>query len=341
MLSAPPIAKTSPCSLRITGQSVAGDSPEPGGPAAWEIMTGAPVPESYDTIVMIENTVVEDRDAKGNPTRVTIAEPVEKGRHIRHPGQDFNPGDLLASKGETLSAQHIMAMTSVGIEALAVSPKPRVTLISTGAEIIDDPAVNLRPGQIYNSNAPYLSSMLKDLGAAPTYAGVIPDIPKDYEACLTRATDSSDIIISTGAVSAGRFDFVPNSLKKLGAKIIFHKVAIRPGKPILYAQLPNGTHYLGLPGNPISAAVGLRFFGVPLLRALAGQTPETGKKITLSQDFSKPHALRFFTKAKMTWTDDVPNVDILSGQQSFKIHPMLKANCWAGAGRKSAQPPHG
>ncbi|MCB2081284.1 MAG: hypothetical protein KDD76_01530, partial [Rickettsiales bacterium] len=125
-------------------------------------------------------------------------------------------------------------------------------------------------------------------------------------------------------------DFIPDSLQKLGAEILFHKVAIRPGKPILYARFPSGTHYFGLPGNPISAAVGLRFFIVPLLRELQGVLPEVPLTARLLTSSPKKKGFRFFRKAHISVvTGGKLHLHILDGQESFKIRPMLKANGWA------------
>jgi molybdopterin molybdotransferase len=123
---------------------------------------------------------------------------------------------------------------------------------------------------------------------------------------------------------------VVDSLRRLGAEILFHKVAIRPGKPILYARLPGGAFYLGLPGNPVSTAVGLRFFLYPLLCALSGINPESDWTARLEAPVKKKSGMRFFQKAQL-WTDDSGQcrVRVLDGQESFKIRPMLEMNCWA------------
>jgi molybdopterin molybdotransferase len=165
---------------------------------------------------------------------------------------------------------------------------------------------------------------------APHYEGIIPDDADMFAAKVRILSARADIIVSTGAVSAGRHDFVAESLRRLGAEILFHKVAIRPGKPILLARLPGGTFYLGLPGNPVSAAVGLRFFLYPLLCSLSGISQENDQPARLELPVKKKPGMRFFQKARF-WTDDAGQgrVRILDGQESFKIRPMLEMNCWA------------
>lgn len=319
-----------PLRLPVIGSTVAGDLPSQGTEGAWEIMTGAPVPEGYDAVIKIEDVKITKHDKDNRPTEIAVSAPVTTGQNIRKAGEDIRPGDAILNAGDRISPTRIMALATVGKSHLPVYPKPRVTVISTGKEIIDDPAIPLKPGQIRNSNSPYLLSMLEQMNAAAGYAGIIHDEPEIFENRMRDLLPQADVIISTGAVSAGRHDFIPESLRRLGAEILFHKVAIRPGKPILYARFPNGAHYFGLPGNPVSAAVGLRFFVAPLLRQITGQPPETPLAAILESDAGKKPDLCFFQKAfSYLGGDQRLYVRILPGQESFKIHPLLEANCWA------------
>ena len=142
--------------------------------------------------------------------------------------------------------------------------------------------------------------------------------------------DSCDLILTTGGVSAGRLDLVPDVVRALGGEILFHKVAIRPGKPILHARLPGGKHLFGLPGNPLAVAVGMRFFVVPALRAMRGMAPEIFMPALCDEAVRSRGQLRFFAKAHRTVdTEARSRVQILPGQESFRIGSLLKANCWA------------
>ncbi|WP_024958907.1 molybdopterin-binding protein, partial [Stenotrophomonas maltophilia] len=133
----------------------------------------------------------------------------------------------------------------------------------------------------------------------------------------------------TGAVSAGRYDFVPDALRGRGARIVFHKVAIRPGKPLLFAVLPNGALYFGLPGNPVSAAVGQRFFVEPVLRRLLGLAPELMLQLPLQADVRKPPGLRFHARARVEMDGQGRlSARVLAGQESFRLMSMLQANAW-------------
>lgn len=312
-----------PISLPVAGSTVAGDRPSSGTHGAWEIMTGAPVPDGYDAVVKIEDVSVKSGS-------VTFYAPTDAGNNIRLAGEDYSAGDEIASPTTLLSPYHLMALATVGCKEVSVYRKPDITVFCTGKELIEDADIALKPGQIRNSNGPYLISALQQMGYAPHYGGMIADEPQVFEHRLEAALSQADIIISTGAVSAGTHDFIPDSLRKLGAEIQFHKVAIRPGKPILYARFPDGAHYFGLPGNPISAAVGLRFFVYPLLRTLQGMSQETPITASLLMASPKKKGFRFFRKAHVcVATGGKLQLHILDGQESFKINPMLAANSWA------------
>lgn len=313
-----------PVTLQVTGSVAAGDEPSAGSGGALEIMTGAPLPQGYDAVVRKEEVVVKNR-------AVRFSAPVVKGCNIRQAGEDFRAGDTIAVPGTVLDPYHVMALAAVGIDRVAVYRRPTITVFSTGRELSDDPEKPLQPGQIRNANGPYLTAALHKLSYQPHYGGTIADRPEHFIASLEKVLPQTDVVLSTGAVSAGKHDFIPDCLRKMGARIIFHKLAIRPGKPILYARFPGGPHYFGLPGNPISAAVGLRFFVLPLLHRLQAIEPaERPVTARLLYPFKKKAGLRFFCKAHVFVTTDAGlNLEILTGQESFRIQPMLKANCWA------------
>ena len=137
------------------------------------------------------------------------------------------------------------------------------------------------------------------------------------------------MVLSTGAVSMGRYDFVPDALRSLGATLHFHKVKIRPGKPLLFASLPGGQLFFGLPGNPVSSAVGLRFFVEPALRAMTGLPQERPLQLPLAAAFKKRLPLRFHLKGRLEVdAGGKLQARVLPGQESFRIQPLLQANCW-------------
>ena len=185
-------------------------------------------------------------------------------------------------------------------------------------------------GQIRNSNGPFLLARLSAAGAVVVHYETVSDEPEVFVAALKKAlTFAPDIVISTGAVSMGRYDFIPDALLRENAEILFHKVAIRPGKPLLFARLAGGQLYFGLPGNPVSSAVGLRFFVEAALRTLLGLAPERSIKVPIKSTMKKKAGFRFHQKAKLeVGTNGRLRVSVLSGQESFRIRPLLYANAW-------------
>jgi len=327
-----------PVVLYVEGSTAAGDALNKGstGIGAWEIMTGGPVPEAYDSVIKIEDIEILEQDNNDRPQKISIKTSSYIKQNIRNSGEDFKIGDVVIKAGEIIYPQHIMALSSLGISDIKVKKKPNISVISTGLELVDDLSVPLKSGQIRNSNAPYILSELSAMNIEANYAGTIHDDVEKFEETISELLEGeSNIIISTGAVSMGRYDFIPDSLRKLGAEILFHKVAIRPGKPVLFAKFNIGKdsnikYYFGLPGNPVSAAVGLRFFTYPLIRNLLNLPEEIAFNATISSRETKKQGFRFFRKAYLhSDSNGSLIVDILNGQESFKISPLLKANCWA------------
>jgi molybdopterin molybdotransferase len=319
---------------KVAGSVAAGDRPVEEAPTgerpAFEIMTGAPVPPGLDTVVPIEEVEIPASEG-GRPTEIRIEKEVGPGLNIRLAGKDFQEGDPALGPGRRIGPVEVMGLAALGIPTVTVFRAPRALVLSTGPELVSDPKAKLAPGQIRNSNGPFLSAALADQGTRVLKVRTLGDDPgpflQEVEGALTQGVD---LVISTGAVSMGRHDFVPRALERLGARRLFHKAAVRPGKPILAAVLPGGAHFFGLPGNPISAAVGLRFFVVPLLRKLRSQEPERPWPMPLLEEVATPPALRAFFKARVeVGGDGAPGVRVLEGQQSFRIRPLLDANAWA------------
>lgn len=319
-----------PIQLEVRGSIVAGDPsvihPSPVG--VWEIMTGAPVPIGYDAIVKIEDVEVE-RDSAGNVEKISLKAPLQEGENYRDAGEDFQIGDPVVEAGTLLAPEHILALASFGHAEILVYKKPRVAVISTGKELVSV-GKPLETGQIWNSTAPFLMTALTKLGADAQYYGIMADEPQEFMRALGAILKNKpDVVLTTGAVSVGKHDFVADALKECGVEIGFSKVAIRPGKPILFGTLKDGPVFFGLPGNPISTAVGLRFFVEPYLRKMQGRPRELPMKARLMNESAKPSGLRAFYKAKMDWTGETPRAVILPGQSSFMVSPLLKANAWA------------
>ncbi|MEO5961927.1 MAG: molybdopterin molybdotransferase MoeA, partial [Thermomonas sp.] len=315
----------------VAGSHAAGDGLAAFARDACEIMTGASLPQGLDSVVPIEQVSVLQRDEDGRPLQIRLGAAVIPGANVRRRGQDVAVGDCIAIAGTRVTPASHMLLAALGVATLALHPQVPAALFTTGRELIDDPAQPLLPGQIRNSNGPYLADRLDEAGARVVHRETVGDDVQAFIAALGRGlVAGAQVVLSTGAVSMGRHDFVPDALRALGAEIVFHKVAIRPGKPLLFARLPGGQLYFGLPGNPVSSAVGMRFFVEPALRALLGLPQEQPLMLPLVADANKKPGLRFFLKARVALDARAGlQVEVMSGQESFRIKPLLVANAWA------------
>lgn len=314
----------------VVGAQAAGDGRVQSTQGAWEIMTGARMPGGFDTVVPVEQVEVLERDVDLRPRRIRLVVDAVPGQHVRRCGEDVLQGTRVIEAGTYVGPEHLMLMAALGVEQVAVSRRPRVALITTGRELVDDPAQPLASGEIRNSNGPFLAARAAAAGADVVLRETVPDEPRHFLSALERALDvGADLVLSTGAVSMGRHDFIPDALRSAGAGIRFHKVRIRPGKPLLFARLAGGQLYFGLPGNPVSSAVGLRFFVEPALRALVGMGPEQPMRVPLAEGWRKRAGLRFHLKGRVGIAlDGRMWARVLPGQESFRILPMLEANAW-------------
>ena len=313
--------------LQLKGSLIAGDRAGnievPTGTCC-EIMTGAPVPKGADSIVPVE--LVSKVDGM-----VTFSSAPKPEEFIRRVGSDFMRDTPVVAQGDLLTMQHILPLAALGIGRVEVYTKPKIAFIPTGREIVDSLDQNLAEGQIYNSSLPYTQTFLARAGAEVLLQPTIADQPAVFQRTVEKLMQNQvTLILSSGAVSAGSHDFIRSSLEALGATILFHKVAIKPAKPVLFAVLPNGTLYLGLPGNPVSTAVGLRFFVRPLLSALMQQKPEQAFFAKVMTPLARKPALRLFLKAKIDVSAaGILEVRLLDGQESYKTSPFLAMNGWA------------
>ncbi len=311
-------------------QAVAPAAPLIGAPnIAYEIMTGAPIPAGpFDAVVK-----VEDVQVLGGPEamEILISAPVVEGNNIRRAGEDFMQGQKVAGVGTRLGAQHVMACAALGIANVEVYRRPRIAVISTGRELVHHSVSRLDPGMIRNSTGPFLMATLQEMGVEAKFYGVVPDDESVWAGLIDSVmADQPDIVLTTGAVSMGKHDFVKSALEKMGAEIVFHKVAIRPGKPLLFAKFAHvPTVVFGVPGNPISTAVGLRFFISPYLRARFGLPAEQPQRARLVNGVAKkPEDLKCFFKGSLRATENGLEATLFKGQASFMISPFLVSNSW-------------
>ena len=321
--------------LRKSGIVAAGDPvPEKNIEAGTcvQIMTGAPLPPGAEAVVPVEDVTTEDR-------KIIFSAPPKSGANIRKAGEDFKKGADVLKAWQMIHPQHIMPLAALGIDRIEVYKKPRVAFVSTGRELVDDLSQDLNPGQIYNSNRPYALAALDSMGVDCVFAQTVADDPAQFESVLKKImAQDVGLVISSGAVSAGAFDFVRAALEKTGAEILFHKVKIKPGKPNLFARLPGGALYFGLPGNPVATAAGLRFFVQPCLRAMIGMEEEKPVRGIAVENFEKRSGLKMFLKARAeSRGDGTLAAHLLEGQESFMVSPFLRMNCWAVAPEESEE----
>ena len=257
-----------PTTLRVCGGIGAGRLPA--GPlppgAALKVMTGAPLPAGADAIVPVESA--EER-AKGT---VTLLEAPRPGAHLRRQGEVLRAGTPLLRAGRALTPTDILLAASAGRDGLLVSRRLRASLLVTGDEVVpcgERPG----PGKIRNTNGPLLVAALERAGAVPRDLGCCSDDAARLHEVLGTALDAApDLLLTTGGVSAGDYDLVGGVLSGLGCRTVFHRIATRPARPLLFARR-GGTLVFGLPGNPVSSAVAFDLLVRPAMRALSGALP--------------------------------------------------------------------
>jgi molybdopterin molybdotransferase len=313
----------------VQGSQAAGDASRVSAGGAWEIMTGARLPDGLDTVVPVERTELLERRDDGSPARIRLLDALQPRANVRYAGSDVRQGVVAISAGTRIETHHLMLLAALGVSQVQVWRAPRAAIICTGKELQDDPTQPLGDGQIYASNGPYLVGALASLGVEVLCCETVDDTGATFMAAVQRARRAgADLIVSTGAVSMGRYDFVPEALDALGARTLFHKVAIRPGKPQLAAVL-DGTLVFALPGTPMAVSVGLRFFIAPVLRAMRSQREEATWYAVLDTPQQPKPGLVHFLRATVTQDDQGRlHAQVLAQQQPFRIQPFAQASAW-------------
>jgi molybdopterin molybdotransferase len=254
-------------SLRVSGVVAAGDPPgaTAGAGEAVRIFTGAPLPAGADAVVMVEKT--EPAQPKvGEQVRLT--ETVKPGQNVLPRGREMRAGDVVLPADTAITPAAVGLLAGVGRAVVSTIRPPRVAVLATGSELVEADT-KPGPGQIRNSNGPMLVAQAARSGAVPRNLGIGRDDPKVLTAMVRDGLENSDVLILAGGVSVGAFDLVPGVLRDLGVEEHFHKVRMKPGKPLLFGTA-GSTLVFGLPGNPVSSFVCFELFVRPALRALAG-----------------------------------------------------------------------
>ncbi len=295
-----------PVSQRIAAGSAA--APLVRGSAA-RIFTGAPIPAGADAVVMQEDCELLDG-------AVRIKAPPLPGQWIRRAGEDVTLGATVLASGARLTPAALGLAASIGMADLLVRRRPRVALFSTGDELVMPgavAAVDMKPGAIYNSNRFFLRALLLRLGCEVTDMGIVPDRLDATLLALREAADQHDLILTSGGVSVGEEDHIKPAVQALG-QLALWQIAIKPGKPFAYGRV-QGTHFIGLPGNPVSSYVTFLLLVRPFLLKLQGVTELATPSIAATAHFDWPRAdrRREFLRARR---NDAGGLDLFANQSS-------------------------
>ena len=286
---------------------------------AVRILTGAPLPAGADTIVIQENVSVVGKSIK-------IGEAPALGRNIRPQGLDFKKNDILISAGTRISVRDIGLMASANAAVVVVRKRPRVVLFTTGDELVL-PGDRPRTDQIFSSNSQALAAVLSAWGAEVINLGIVRDDMKATLAAIKKAT-KADILVTTGGASVGDHDYVQEALKRSGIKIDFWKIALRPGKPLMFGT-KGKLCVLGLPGNPVSALVCARIFLKPLIDRMLGVSFTEGTAMARVADTLPANDERQdYLRATLSYDEDGSRVvHMFSRQDSSMQRNLRNADC--------------
>ena len=316
-----------PVTLEVVGTIAAGATleGEVGAGQAARIMTGAPMPAGADAVVMVERTTL---DEEGGTVEIEIS--VDEGNHVRGAGEDVQPGDLLFEAGTVLTAGHLGVLASVGVQTVSAVRRPRVGVISTGDELVDD-GRPLRPGEIRDSNRRTLLTLVAEAGWEAVDLGIAVDEPDTIRTAFLAGAESCDAILSSGGVSMGAFDYVKVVLDEIG-DMRWMQIAIKPAKPFAFG-LVGATPVFGLPGNPVSSMVSFELLARPAIGFMAGHTDTSLPLLrAISEDTlghspdGKVHFLRVEGRVDDTgrW-----HVRRAGGQGSHQLTAMARADALA------------
>jgi len=293
---------STPVRLRVVGESAAGRGygADLHRGEAIAISTGAPVPRGADAVVPVEQVTVQEG-------WIALSEPVRSGRHVRSRGEDIATGTEVLRAGERVRLSHVALLAALGLTPLSVYRRPQVSVLVTGNELLPYDAP-LRADSIRDSNSVMLATWLAARGYRCWFAGTAPDSLPALVQALEDALHDAEVLILTGGVSVGEHDLVKPALPQIGAEVVFWRVNMKPGKPIVFAkrvaQGGSPQAIFGLPGNPLSALVGLFVFVLPYLAAVEGEANPSSRYVTarLGTDVHKKESRAEFQTARLCGT---------------------------------------
>ena len=287
---------------------------------AYRIMTGAPIPINADAVVMLEQTI-EQKDA------FTLRKPFTSGENISVQGEDAKDGEKLIEEGAFIHPGTIALLATFGYAQVNVAKLPVVGILSTGTELLGVEE-KLTPGKIRNSNGPMIAAQLTRMGISHKSYGMLVD---DLDACtetVKKALDETDVLITTGGVSVGDYDYLPAIYERLGAKVLFNKVAMRPGSVTTVAVLGDKLLF-GLSGNPSACFTGFELFTRPaILQMMGAEKPYMPRmKGILGEDFTKPNPFTRFVRAVWETTEEGIVVVPAGFNKSSAVSSIARGNC--------------
>ena len=321
--------KNNEIKLKILKTIAAGDSPKikkiPKN-SCIEVMTGAVINKPFDTIIPYEKSkVIKNK----NNYYLVINKKISKFNNLRFAGSDYKKNQLVLKKGDLIKPPDILVLKTLGIKSIKVKKKIKIVFFATGNEITNKE--NIPNWKVRNSNGSYIKSFTKVLPLEINEKSILRDKDeiKFSRELKKNLKNKTDIIITIGAVSAGKYDYVPRVIKNFNGKGYFKGAKIRPGKPILFSKLNSNTAFFGLPGNPVSTAACFRFFVLPYIFNSIGYMGNSPIKAKLKNKFEKKKNFTRFIKGKIAVSKKGHlEFEVLQGQESFKLKPLAKSNAW-------------
>jgi len=296
------------------------------------IFTGGPLPEGADSVVIQEDCAVEE--AGEGEARVLVKAAAQPGRYIRRAGLDFAAGDRGVAAGRLLTARDIGLAAAMNVPWLKVRRRPRIALLNTGDEVVM-PGEPIRDNQIVGSNGPALGALVRVCGGEPQHLGIALDSLESLEQLLSGAR-GADLLVTTGGASVGEHDLVQRALERQGLELDFWKIAMRPGKPLMFGSLGE-TPVLGLPGNPVSAIVCAALFLRPAMEVMLGR-PADGRpaeSALLTAGLAANDHRQDYLRARLGRdSEGRPTAEPFAAQDSSMLATLASADCLI------VRPPH-
>ena len=311
-----------PVHLPVVGEMAAGQTKlfalSPG--TAVRIMTGAPVPQGADAIVPVEWT-------DGGVASVRITKAPQLDQHVRHKGEDVQVGDVLLEDGSILGPRQLGLLASVGRSQVRSRPRPRIVIMSTGAEL-REPGTALGHDSVYDANSYMLAAAARSAGAIAYRVGIVSDDPSDFSDALSDQLVRADLVVTSGGVSKGAYDVVKEVLSELGT-VSFGEVGMQPGKPQGFGFVgEDSTPIITLPGNPVSSYVSFEVFVVPAIRRMMGRLPYRRPMVRAlcSQGFASIPGRQQYVRAQFEIDGKGAHVAPIGGHGSHLVGDLSEAN---------------